>query len=450
MENQKTNLKITLLIFFAATAPLITPFYSEYNYKVILHLAGYYIGLFPLIFSFFYKKKNFLVFELHCFYYSLFFFLIPIIYIKTLIINYEIFYLTSLISISGLLILIITFYTLNFFNFKKKNTFFFKEEINLHILYYIFLIIFLFFKLFFNSNSMIYFYFLIGLNYYIILSLKYEKNKIIYILLVIQNIILFFYTIFDFVYMDSLFFLITLLLVKWFFQKRINWFFVIIILIIIFFGSGVKNIFRYAQNLDSKNKIENNIISKRFYQNLQYGDEKYLDQNFSTLRQRLTYPYLSLINSVRITPKDHPYLQGESYLPIFFKFLPSLIFKHQYQENFGNKFGRLYGFASIEDFNTSFNVPFITEFYINFGIIGVALGMFFIGFFFYILENFFISKKKKNNLTNLIILTCSVPLCIPESNLSLMLGAFLQNLLIIFIVIFFFIKIFFVIRNKFI
>jgi len=71
MENQKTNLKITILFFFAAIAPLIIPFYSEYNYKVILHLSGYYIGLFPLIISFFYKKKNFFVFVFFCFYYYL-------------------------------------------------------------------------------------------------------------------------------------------------------------------------------------------------------------------------------------------------------------------------------------------------------------------------------------------------------------------------------------------
>jgi hypothetical protein len=271
--------------------------------------------------------------------------------------------------------------------------------------------------------------------------------------------------------MDSIFFLINLIAVKWFFKKKINWFFFFIIILLITSSNGIKNIYRYQQSLNLNEKYNSiffikNFFSKDVNNNLKdannnlkdannnlkviYNFQDYSELNKSAAISRFQWPYLSLNIAIKKTPEIIPYLWGESYLPFFFKIFPSLIFKHQYQENFGNKFGRLYEIANYQDYQTSFNVPFITEFYINFGIIGVSLGMSFIGFFFYILENFFITKKKKNNLNNLIILTCSIPLCVPESNLSLMLGAFFQNLLIIFIIIFLLNYFFLIIRNKFI
>jgi hypothetical protein len=435
MENQKIDIKIRLLFFLVIFIPLIIPFYLEYNSKVFILLLGYYIGLSPLIISFFYKKKKFLIFELHCFYYSLFFFLIPLIFIKKILVD-DIFYLISLISILSLIILIATFYLLNFFNMKKKYILLNTEKNNLHTVYYLFLFIYLFFKIFFNSTSMIYFYFLVGLNYFIILNLKYRINKLTYLLLLVQHFALFFYTIIDFVYMDSIFYLITLLLIKWFFQRRINWFCMLMIMIILIFSSGIKNIFRQIQFLHSNKNTENIFIYKEFYKDFSNKNDNYLNTNFSALHQRLLYPYWSLSNSLRITPKNIPYLRGESYLPIFFKIFPSSIFKHQYQENFGNKFGRLYQMIDTKDFATSVNVSFITEFYINFGIIGVIVGMFLLGTFFFILEYFFLSDKKKHSFNNLIILTTSVLFCVPESNLSLILGSFMQNMFIILLIIF--------------
>lgn len=456
MEIKKIDFKDRLLFFITILVPLVPFYFQDYNYKIVILVLGYYIGLFPLMLSYFYNKKKFLIFELHCSFYSIFFFLLPIIFIKKYDHSDNFFFLTSIISIFGLIILIITFYLLNSLNIKKKYLLSAHYELNIFIIYYIFFIIFLIFKLFTNSNSSLYFYFLVGFNYYLILNLDYKSNKLAYLSLATQNIILFIYTIYDFVFMDSIFFLINLLAVKWFFKKKINWFFIFIIIFLVTSSYGLKNIYRFQQsiNLNEKynsfffikdflNKDENNNLKSTF------NFQDYSELNKSAAISRLQWPYLSLKVALKKTPEKIPYFWGETYLPIFFKIFPSLIFKHQYQENFGNKFGRLYEFANYSDYQTSFNVPFITEFYINFGIVGVALGMFFIGIFFYVLENFFISKKKKNNLSNLIILTCLIPLCVPESNLSLMLGAFLQNLLIIFIIIFFLNKFFFITRNKF-
>lgn len=457
MEIKKVDFTIRLLSLVIILVPLLPFYFQDYDYKIIILILGYYIGLFPLIISYFYKKKNFLIFELHCFYYSIFFFLLPIILINKYDQSDNFFFLTSLISIFGLIILIITFYLLDFLNIKKKYLLSTRYEPNIFTIYYIFLSFFLIFKLFTNSSSSLYFYFLVGFNYYLILNSDYKSNKLAYLSLVTQNIILFIYTIYDFVFMDSIFFLINLIAVKWFFKKKINWFFFFIIILLVTSSNGIKNIYRYQQSINLNEKYNSTFFIKNFFSkdvnnNLIgiYNFQDYSELNTSAAISRLEWPHLSLNIAIKKTPEIIPYLWGESYLPIFFKIFPSLIFKHQYQENFGNKFGRLYEFANYNDYQTSFNVPFITEFYINFGIIGVSLGMIFIGFFFYILENFFISKKKKNNLNNLIILTCSVPLCIPESNLSLMFGAFFQNLLIIFIIIFFLNKFFFIIRNKFI
>ena len=76
MEIKKVDFTIRLLSLVIILVPLLPFYFQDYDYKIIILILGYYIGLFPLIISYFYKKKNFLIFELHCFYYSIFFFFI--------------------------------------------------------------------------------------------------------------------------------------------------------------------------------------------------------------------------------------------------------------------------------------------------------------------------------------------------------------------------------------
>ena len=56
----------------------------------------------------------------------------------------------------------------------------------------------------------------------------------------------------------------------------------------------------------------------------------------------------------------------------------------------GQTFGHRYGFLAPSDLTTSYNLPQLVEFYANFGVLGVLLGMFFVGVVYRIIQHIFI------------------------------------------------------------
>jgi len=79
------------------------------------------------------------------------------------------------------------------------------------------------------------------------------------------------------------------------------------------------------------------------------------------------------------TPDDVPYWGGATLYPILFKPIPRLIWPDKPQEISGQTFGHRYGLLSEDDSGTSFNLPQVAELYINFGVVGVLIGMFLCG-----------------------------------------------------------------------
>lgn len=134
------------------------------------------------------------------------------------------------------------------------------------------------------------------------------------------------------------------------------------------------------------------------------------------------------------TPGEVPYWKGATYKPLLTSFMPRALWPGKPEERLGQEFGHRYGVLQPADTITSENVPWITEFYGNFGIAGVLLGMSLVGLLLAALEKLFNSQQ----MTSLEVVTGATilfPLFYQESNFSLMTGSILPltvSLLIFF------------------
>ena len=82
------------------------------------------------------------------------------------------------------------------------------------------------------------------------------------------------------------------------------------------------------------------------------------------------------------TPDRIPYWNGETYYPLVTKWIPRFIWPDKPREDLGNRWAHFYGLLDSTDFITSINLPWLPEFYINFGLMGIVLGMFGVGMVF--------------------------------------------------------------------
>lgn len=79
----------------------------------------------------------------------------------------------------------------------------------------------------------------------------------------------------------------------------------------------------------------------------------------------------SLERVLEYTPERVPYWNGETYSTILYMFIPRALWPDKPSRHFWNKYGRLYGVLSTDDFETSVGVSYLAEGYINFGYNGM-------------------------------------------------------------------------------
>lgn len=120
------------------------------------------------------------------------------------------------------------------------------------------------------------------------------------------------------------------------------------------------------------------------------------------------------------TPNPVAYKYGLTYYPIFTKFIPRIIWKDKPEEITGNIWAKWYGLLNPYDYNTSFNLPWFTELYINFGPPGIIFGMMFFGLLLRFLIRLF--SASSNELVFLIGLVLTYHFYGPESHFSLKVG----------------------------
>ena len=170
------------------------------------------------------------------------------------------------------------------------------------------------------------------------------------------------------------------------------------------------------------------------------------------LEQRIFHSFDSLLFVTKFTKNeanfeeelDHnfkwvPYWDGYSYKILSSKLIPRIFWKNKPSDTLGNEFGRRYNVlhnnrdSANFDTTTSWNMPVLNEFYVNFGLKGVTYGMLIIGFIFGFITKISTFENKKN-IESVILFFLLAPLFFLESHLSLLFGAVIQSYIFLMII----------------
>ncbi len=143
---------------------------------------------------------------------------------------------------------------------------------------------------------------------------------------------------------------------------------------------------------------------------------------------RIHHSAESLLIVTALTPKEIPYWDGHSYKILISKLIPRVFWKNKPSDTLGNDFGHRYRILNDIDKGTSWNMPVMNEFYVNYGILGVVLGMSALGILFRLLV-FIISIKNEYNYHFIAGFAALFPIFFLESHLSLVFGAIFQTYL---------------------
>ncbi len=134
------------------------------------------------------------------------------------------------------------------------------------------------------------------------------------------------------------------------------------------------------------------------------------------------------------TPNKIDYMYGASLKHIIYQIIPRFINPNKKQELWGNYWGKRYGVLKNTDFHTSWNFPVLTEFYANYGLKGVCIGMFLLGLILKLII-LLLNFNTKNSIEFSAIYVIVSNFFFQESNLSQITGAAI-NQSIFFVVIF--------------
>jgi len=154
---------------------------------------------------------------------------------------------------------------------------------------------------------------------------------------------------------------------------------------------------------------------------------------YEALAARTDY-LVTFAKVVELTPSLVPFWGGYSYSTLVTSLLPRMIFPDKPVKNVGQEFGHRYSFLTAEDLSTSYNLPLLLEMYVNFGELGVWLGMFILGLIFRFLYSL-LNHPKAGEGGILISTVIFVNLLNVESDFSLVFGSTLQYILLFYIVI---------------
>ncbi len=223
-------------------------------------------------------------------------------------------------------------------------------------------------------------------------------------------------------------------------RKKINIIPIMIFVIAFLFIHEGKYQFRnltwdhYKYKRDQNTLETTKIFLKLYKYNLEnyFSIKKTFNDNNETYR-RLNHSFESLVIVTSQTPNEIDYWNGYSYKILASKLIPRVFWKEKPSDTLGNEFAHRYKIINEVDRNTSWNMPVLNEFYVNFGLKGVTLGMFFLGFFFSLISKFF-SINEKKNIEGVIAFYLFIPLFYLESHLSLLIGAILQSYILCIVI----------------
>ena len=238
---------------------------------------------------------------------------------------------------------------------------------------------------------------------------------------------------------------ILLLIIFYFYLKnKMNLTVLTIFLLIFTFLHIGKYEFRkkiWDENLNSS-RIDKLKVFIMTYKNIINEDKSIsniLKRDDNKLQRRIFHSMESLIVVTSQSPEYIPFWHGYSYRILKSKLIPRIFWKDKPSDKLGNEFGHRYNilnkFENNYDNQTSWNMPVLNEFYVNYGIKGVIIGMLLLGTIISIITNFF-KYKNKLNIESTLSFFVLMPIFFLESHLSLLIGNLLQIYLLLFISMF--------------
>jgi hypothetical protein len=129
---------------------------------------------------------------------------------------------------------------------------------------------------------------------------------------------------------------------------------------------------------------------------------------------------------IRRTPDEIPYWGGRSYVALVGLAIPRVLWPDKPTHVLGQGFGRRYGYINDNDYYTSYNLPFLVEFYANFGALGVWMGMFIVGLIFRTLDGL-VNRPRQPAIISSFGVVLLLPLLNIESDFSLIFGGLVLN-----------------------
>jgi hypothetical protein len=155
------------------------------------------------------------------------------------------------------------------------------------------------------------------------------------------------------------------------------------------------------------------------------GVQGTIEQGFATSAGRSANLDL-LADVIRRTPDEVPYWEGKTYLSLVGAFVPRFLWPDKPTKELGQGFGHRYGYIGARDSNTAINLPILVEFYVNFGMAGIALGMFLVGIIYRLVEHA-VNKPGQADIYSLAGIVLMIPLTNIESDFSLGFGGLILN-----------------------
>jgi hypothetical protein len=141
-----------------------------------------------------------------------------------------------------------------------------------------------------------------------------------------------------------------------------------------------------------------------------------------------------LADVIRRTPDEVPYWGGETYLSLVGAFVPRFLWPDKPTKELGQGFGHRYGYIGANDSMTAINLPILVEFYVNFGMLGVVVGMFVVGIIYRLVERA-VNRPGQDDIYSLAGIVLMIPLTNIESDFSLGFGGLILNGLALWLVL---------------
>ena len=231
---------------------------------------------------------------------------------------------------------------------------------------------------------------------------------------------------------------VLLFFIDLYYRQRLPWKRIILAAVMFFFVFSARDKYRDMVWYRSGTQVYDTAPKRiKLYFNLIYDEvtqnKETYTYTYEKLSARADY-MVTFVSVVALTPDYIPFWDGYTYQTLFTSIIPRVIMPDKPLKNVGQSFGHRYGFLEPWDTSTAYNLPFLIEMYVNFGAMGIIVGMFILGIVFRI---FYILLNTKVSGEGIIAIGAMIfsNLLNVESDLSLMFGHMLQYIILFYIII---------------